>query len=46
VIVGKELQRLAQQRHKTVIVVTHDLRLKDHADRIYHINDGKLSREK
>ncbi|KRN58538.1 ABC transporter ATP-binding protein [Limosilactobacillus secaliphilus] len=46
VVVGKELQRLADQRHKTVIVVTHDLRLKEHADRIYHINDGKLSREK
>lgn len=46
VVVGKELQRLAQQRHKTVMVVTHDLRLKDHADRIYQINDGKLSREK
>ena len=46
VVVGKELQRLADQRHKTVIVVTHDLRLKEHADRIYHINNGKLSREK
>ena len=45
-VVGKELQRLAQQRHKTVIVVTHDLRLKEHADRIYQINDGKLSRKR
>lgn len=45
-VVGKELQRLAQQRQKTVIVVTHDLRLKEHADRIYQINDGQLSRER
>lgn len=41
--VGRELKRLADQRRKTVIVVTHDLRLKRYADRIFEIKDGKIS---
>lgn len=42
IAVGKELQSLAQQRDKTVVIVTHDLRLKQYADKIFEINDGKI----
>lgn len=41
--VGQELRRLADQRRKTVIVVTHDLRLKRFADRIFEIKDGTIN---
>lgn len=39
---GQLLQAVAHQQHKAVVVVTHDLRLKDFADKIYTLNDGKL----
>lgn len=40
---GQLLQAVAHQQHKAVVVVTHDLRLKDFADKIYTLNDGKLT---
>lgn len=44
--VGSLLENLAHTQNKAVIVVTHDLRLKKHADSIYNIIDGKISKEK
>lgn len=43
--VGQLLATLARDYHKAVIVVTHDLRLRDFADEIYHLEDGRLTRE-
>lgn len=40
--VGAAFQHLAHERNKNVIIVTHDLRLKKFADRIFEINDGKI----
>ena len=37
------LRDLAHKRNKIIIVVTHDLRLKDMADRVYQIIDGKMT---
>ena len=37
------LRDLAHKRNKIIIVVTHDLRLKDMADKVYHIIDGKMT---
>lgn len=37
------LKNLAHKRNKIIIVVTHDLRLKDIADRVYQIIDGKMT---
>ena len=45
-MVGKLLKELAAERNKAVIVVTHDLRLRQFADKIYQLEDGKLKREK
>lgn len=36
------LRDLAHKRNKIIIVVTHDLRLKDTADKVYQIIDGKM----
>lgn len=44
--VGREFQELAHRRQKTIIVVTHDLRLRKYADRIFEINDGKIRQTK
>ncbi|WP_251545895.1 ABC transporter ATP-binding protein [Limosilactobacillus caecicola] len=44
--VGREFKMLAKKKHKTVLVVTHDLRLKEYADRIFEINDGKIKQTK
>ena len=44
--VGREFQKLAHQREETIIVVTHDLRLRKYADRIFEINDGKIEQTK
>lgn len=44
--VGHEFQMLARRRQKTVVVVTHDLRLRKYADRIFEINDGKIKQTK
>ena len=43
--VGLMLHDLAQKENKAVIVVTHDLRLRKHADSIYQITDGILTKE-
>ena len=45
-VVGREFQKLAHRREKTIIVVTHDLRLREYADRIFEINDGKIEQTK
>ena len=37
------LRALAHKRNKIIIVVTHDLRLKDMADKVYQIIDGKMT---
>ncbi|MEX0380592.1 ABC transporter ATP-binding protein [Leuconostoc sp. MS02] len=37
------LKKLAHQHNKLIIVVTHDLRLKEMADKVYQIIDGKMS---
>ena len=37
------LRDLAHKRNKIIIVVTHDLRLKDMADKVYQIIDGKIT---
>ncbi|HNT77088.1 MAG TPA: ABC transporter ATP-binding protein [Anaerolineae bacterium] len=46
---GKEvmeiLQRLNRERGITVVLVTHDLRIGHHAQRVLHLFDGKLRRE-
>lgn len=37
------LRDLAHKRNKIIIVVTHDLSLKDMADKVYQIIDGKMT---
>lgn len=44
-VVGRLMKEMAKQYDKAVVVVTHDLRLKDFADRIYQIMDGKMTEE-
>ena len=39
------MKEMAKQYDKAVVVVTHDLRLKDFADRIYQIMDGKMTEQ-
>ena len=41
--VGELLQSLAKTQNKAVVVVTHDLRLENYADRIYEIMDGHMT---
>jgi putative ABC transport system ATP-binding protein len=36
------LQRLAHERDRAVVIVTHDNRILDYADRIVHIEDGRM----
>jgi putative ABC transport system ATP-binding protein len=36
------MQRLAKERHCTVLIVTHDNRILDVADRIVQMEDGRL----
>ena len=43
--VGKLFAQLAHTQNKAVVVVTHDLRLKAYADKIFNITDGVISRE-
>ncbi|MCT1177217.1 ABC transporter ATP-binding protein [Pediococcus pentosaceus] len=40
--VGRLFADLAHDRHKAVVIVTHDMRLKSYADQIFEINDGVL----
>ena len=44
-VVGRLMKEMAKQYDKAVVVVTHDLRLKDFADRIYQIMDGKMTEQ-
>ena len=37
------LHQYAKERNKCVLVVSHDLRLKDYADRILYLENGKLN---
>jgi putative ABC transport system ATP-binding protein len=39
------LSRIAKERGRAVLVVTHDSRLFGYADRIVYIEDGSLTRE-
>lgn len=39
------IQQLAHQQHCTVLLVTHDARILDIADRTLHIEDGRLERD-
>src|ERR1700730_13308199 len=41
-VVIKLLHQAAQQRNAAIVVVTHDPRLETHADRIIHMEDGKI----
>ena len=40
------LSRIAKERNRAVLVVTHDPRLFGFADRIFHIGDGLVTRER
>jgi putative ABC transport system ATP-binding protein len=39
------LRRLADEQAKAVLIVTHDERLLEYADRVYHMNDGQVREE-
>ncbi|MEL6139731.1 MAG: DevA family ABC transporter ATP-binding protein [Cyanobacteria bacterium J06628_6] len=39
------MQRLAKQQGCTILLVTHDTRILDLADRIVHMEDGRLARD-
>jgi putative ABC transport system ATP-binding protein len=39
------LRRMAHDRHRAVVIVTHDNRVLEYADRIVHIEDGKMKEE-
>lgn len=41
--VGKLFKKLAKQKEKAIILVTHDLRLNKYSDKIYEMLDGRLS---
>lgn len=45
-VVGQLMKQMAVQHDKAIVVVTHDLRLRDYADHIYQLMDGYLSQEK
>ncbi|AKP64328.1 peptide ABC transporter ATPase [Levilactobacillus koreensis JCM 16448] len=42
-VVGQLLHDLAKQHNKAIVVVTHDLRLQEFADKTYMIMDGKMT---
>ncbi len=42
-VVGGLLHDLAKQHHKAIVVVTHDLRLQEFADKTYTIMDGRMT---
>ncbi|MGK4057897.1 ABC transporter ATP-binding protein [Limosilactobacillus reuteri] len=44
--VGQLFQDLAKKKGKAVIAVTHDLRLREYADNVYELTDGKLTLSK
>ena len=37
------MRRLARERNRTVVLVTHDNRILDYADRVIHIEDGRIN---
>ena len=37
------MSRLARERNRAVVIVTHDNRILDYADRVIHIEDGKIN---
>lgn len=39
------LRRLVDEHRQTIVMVTHDLEVASHADRIIHIRDGQVERE-
>lgn len=45
-VVGRLFADLVHHRNESVVVVTHDERLRDFADHIYQIVDGRMSQEK
>ena len=44
--VGKLFKKLAKERDKAIILVTHEPRLEKYADHIYEMMDGKMSKKK
>lgn len=44
-VVGNLFRQLAKDHHKAVVVVTHDLRLREFADHVYQLMDGQLKSE-
>jgi putative ABC transport system ATP-binding protein len=40
------MQGLAKEQGCTILLVTHDHRILDVADRLIHMEDGRLTREK
>ena len=44
-VVGRLMKEMVKQYDMAVVVVTHDLRLKDFADRIFQIMDGKMTEQ-
>ncbi|MFD1392409.1 ABC transporter ATP-binding protein [Lacticaseibacillus jixianensis] len=42
-VVGALFKTLATKHNKAVVIVTHDLRLREFADRTYQMEDGRLS---
>lgn len=45
-VVGQLFKNMAKEKGKAVIVVTHDLRLREFADHVYELADGKLTLKK
>lgn len=43
--VGEIFQKQAKLHQKTIVIVTHDLRLKDYSDHIFEIMDGKIAKK-
>lgn len=44
--VGKLFKKLAKERNKAILLVTHDPRLEQYADHIYEMMDGKMSKKR
>lgn len=44
--VGKLFKKLAKEREKAILIVTHDPRLEKYADHIYEMMDGQMSQKK
>ncbi|EHI73527.1 ABC transporter ATP-binding protein [Streptococcus criceti] len=42
--VGELFANLAHQGDKAIVIVTHDIRLEEFADEVYHLNDGVLEK--